>query len=152
MKNTLLAVLLIVVCYECTQAQVNPQRPSGYIKYQGTHPTKPVGKGASTKNTTSDGAVTIDKLANDILVSNIMADGTVTTDKLANDILSSMRAGNKALNANASATEGVPAGVTLYSTAINNRQLYARYLQQYMLQWQYASNFKRTGWLQYKVD
>ena len=152
MKNTLLAVLLIVVCYEHTQAQVNPQRPPGYIKYQGTHPTKPVGKGASTKNTTSDGAVTIDKLANDILVSNIMADGTVTTDKLANDILSSMRAGNKALNANASANKSVSAGVPLYSAVINKQQLYAGYLQQAMLQWQYASNFKRTGWLQYKVD
>ena len=152
MKNTLLAVLLIVVCYECTQAQVNPQRPSGYIKYQGTHPTKPVGKGASTKNTTSDGAVTIDKLANDILVSNIMADGTVTTDKLANDILNTMRAGNKALNANASAGEDVQAEVPLYTTAKNNRQSYARFIQQSMLQRQHTSNFKRTGWLQYKVD
>ena len=140
MKNTLLAVLLIVVCYESTQAQVNPQRPTGLIKYQGTHPTKSVGKGASTKNTTTDGAVTIDKRARDIHVSNIMADGTVTTDKLANDILSSMRAGNKALNANASATEDVPAGVPLYSTAKNNRQLYARFIQRSMLPWQYALN------------
>lgn len=152
MKNTLLTVLLIVICYECTQAQVNPQRPPGFIKYQGTHPTKPVGKGASTKNTTTDGAVTIDKLANDILISNTMADGTVTTDKLANDILSSMRVGNKALNANASANKCLPGVVPLYSADMNNRQLYAGYMQQSMLQWQYASNFKRTGWLQYKVD
>jgi hypothetical protein len=152
MKNTLLAVLLIVVCYECTQAQVNPQRPSGFIKFQGTHPTKFVGKGASTKNTTTDGAVTTNKLANDILISNIMADGTVTTDKLANDILSSMRAGNKALNANASATDRLPGSVLLCSAVINNQQLYTRYMQQPMSPLQYASNFKRTGWLQYKVD
>jgi hypothetical protein len=151
MKNTLLAVLLIVVCYECTQAQVNPQRPSGYIKYQGAHPTKPVGKGSSAKNTTTDGAVTTDKLANDILISNIMADGTVTTDKLANDILSSMRAGNKALNVNAS-TKCVPAGAPLYSVVVNNQPLYSGYMQRSILQRQYASNFKRTGWLQYKVD
>ncbi len=152
MKNTLLAVLLIVVCYEHTQAQVNPQRPPGFIKFQGTHPTKPVGKGASTKNTTSDGAVTTNKLANDILISNIMADGTVTTDKLANDILNSMRAGNKALHAKASVTEKVPGNALLCSVVINNRQLYTRYMQQSILPWQYASNFKRTGWLQYKVD
>ena len=151
MKNTLLAVLLIVVCYECTQAQVNPQRPSGYIKYQGTHPTKSVGKGASTKNTTSDGAVSTNKLANDILISSIMADGTVTTDKLANDILSSMRAGNKALNANVSATDKLP-GMLLCSGVENNQQLYTRYMQQSMVTWEYTSNFKRTGWLQYKVD
>jgi hypothetical protein len=116
MKNTLLAVLLLVVGYECTQAQVNPQRPSGFIKYQGVHPAKPVGKGSSAKNTTTDGAVTTDKLANDILISNIMADGTVTTDKLANDIFNSMRAGNKALNANACAG-------ALYSAVINNQPL-----------------------------
>jgi hypothetical protein len=152
MKNTLLAVLLIVVCYECTQAQVNPQRPSGFIKFQGTHPTKFVGKGASTKNTTTDGAVTTNKLANDILISNIMADGTVTTDKLANDILSSMRAGNKVLNANASATDRLTGSVLLCGAVVNNQQLYTRYMQQPMAPWQYASNFKRTGWLQYKVD
>ena len=151
MKNALLAVLLIVVCYECTQAQVNPQRPSGYIKYQGIHPTKSVGKGASTKNTTSDGAVTTNKLANDILISSIMADGTVTTDKLANDILISMRAGNKALNANASATEKLP-GALWCNADVNNQQLYTRYMQQSIAPWLYASNFKRTGWLQYKVD
>lgn len=151
MKNTLLAVLLIVVCYECTQAQVNPQRPSGFIKYQGIHPAKSVGKGASTKNTTSDGAVTTNKLANDILISSIMADGTVTTDKLANDILSSMRAGNKALNANASATEKLP-GALLCNAVVNNKRLYTRYMQPVDSAWQYASNFKRTGWLQYKVD
>ncbi|MET3882953.1 hypothetical protein [Niastella sp. OAS944] len=104
------------------------------------------------KNTTTDGAVTIDKLANDILVSNIMADGTVTTDKLANDILNTMRAGNKALNANASAGEDEQAEVPLYTTAKNNRQLYARFIQQSMLQRQHTSNYKRTGWLQYKVD
>ena len=152
MKNTLLAVLLIVVCYEHTQAQVNPQRPSGFIKFQGTHPAKPVGKGASTKNTTSDGAVTTNKLANDIIISNIMADGTVTTDKLANDILSSMRAGNKALNAKASATEKLPGSVPLCSVVVNERSLNTRYMQQSILPWQYASNFTRTGWLQYKVD
>jgi hypothetical protein len=151
MKNTLLAVLLIVVCYESTQAQVNPQRPSGFIKYQGIHPTKSVGKGTSTKNTTSGGAVTTNKLANDILISGIMADGTVTTDKLANDILSSMRAGNKALNANAPATEKLP-GVLLCNAVIKKQQLYKRYMQQSIVPWQYASNFSRTGWLQYKVD
>lgn len=152
MKNTLLAVLLIVVCYECTQAQANPQRPSGFIKHQGAHPTKPVGKGSSAKNTTTDGAVTNGKSANDILISNMMADGTVTTDKLANDILSSTRAGNKAHNANATADKSIPAAVPLYSTVIKNQPLYAGYMPQSGLQWQYASNFKRTGWLQYKVD
>jgi hypothetical protein len=144
MKNALLAVFIIVVCYERTQAQVNPQRPPGYIKYQAVRPTKPVGKGSSTKNTTTDGAVTIDKSASDILISNIMADGTVTTDKLANDIFSSMQAVNKTLHANASAAESTPASVALYSTAINNRQLYARYIQMLTLQWQYASNFKKN--------
>jgi hypothetical protein len=81
-----------------------------------------------------------------------MADGTVTTDKLANDILSSMRAGNKAFNANASADKSIPAGVPLHSAVINNQPLCAGYKQQSILQRQYASNFKRTGWLQYKVD
>lgn len=129
MKNTLLAVLLIVVYYECTQAQVNPQRPSGFIKYQGTRPAKPVGKGTSTKNTTTQGAVKSNKRANDILISKAMADGTVTTDKLANDILSVMRAGNNALHANASATKSIPATEPLYSSAINNRPLYAQHVQ-----------------------
>jgi hypothetical protein len=156
MKNALLAVLFIAVCYDNTQAQVIPQRPAGYIKYQGTHPTQPVGKGSSTNNTITDGAVTADKLASDIFISNITADGTVSTDKLADDILNAMRSGNRRVNGNASTQHMLPAMVPLYSAGSNKQQSYARYMQQVMWQWQYAQNFssksKRTGWLQYKVD
>lgn len=156
MKNTLLAVLIIAACCEHTQAQNNPQHTSGYIKYQDTHPTGTVGKGSSTKHTTADGAVTTDKLASDIFISNITADGTVSTDKLADDILNAMNAGNSGVNANASLNEKAPAMVPLYSAVINSRQSYARYMQQVMLQWRHVQAFssisKRTGWLQYKVD
>jgi hypothetical protein len=156
MKNTLMAVLVMTVCCEYTQAQNSPQRSPGYIKYQGTYPANTVGKGSSTRNTTTDGAVTTDKLANDIIISNITADGTVTTDKLADDILSSMNAGNRNVHANASLTEKLPVLVPIYNAAVNNRQSYARYMQQVMWQWQYAQTLssisKRTGWLQYKVD
>lgn len=156
MKNALLAVLFIVVCYENTQAQVIPQRPAGYIKYQGAHPAQPVGKGSSTKNTTTDGAVTADKLANDIFISNITADGTVSTDKLADDILNAMKAGNRNVNGNVSTQNILPALALLYSAGINKQQSYAWYMQQVLLQWQYAQTFssksKSTGWLQYKVD
>lgn len=100
MKNALLAVLFIAFCYEITQAQVIPQRPAGYIKKPGTHPTQPVGKGSSTNNTITDGVVTAGKLANDIFISNITTDGTVTTDKLADDILNAMKAGNRHINGN----------------------------------------------------
>lgn len=154
MNNTLLAVLVMAVCCEHAHAQDIPQRSPGYIKYQGTHPTKSVGKGSSAKHTTSDGAVTTDKLASDIFISNITADGTVTTDKLADDILNSMRAGNREVNSNTSVWQKLPALVSCNADIY--RQLYASYMKQVVLQWQYAhtvsSMSKRTGWLQYKVD
>ena len=155
MKNTLMAVLIITVCCEHIQAQNNPQRTPGYIKYQGTQPAQPAGKRSSAKNTTTDGAVTTDKLANDLFISNITADGTVTTDKLADDILNVMKGGNRGVNANA-AIEKLPASVPVYSADVSDRQSYAEYMQKVMLQCRYAqrfsSIFKRTGWLQYKVD
>ncbi len=155
MKNTLLAVLIITVCCEHIQAQNNPQRSPGYIKYQGTHPAQPAGKRSSAKKSTTDGAVSTDKLANDLFISNITADGTVTTDKLADDILSVMKGGNRGVHANA-AIEKLPASVPLCSVDVNDMQSYAGYMQQLMLQCRYAqtfsSNAKRTGWLQYKVD
>jgi hypothetical protein len=155
MKNTLMAVLIITVCCEHIQAQNNPQRTPGYIKYQGTQPAQPAGKRSSAKNTTTDGAVTTDKLANDLFISNITADGTVTTDKLADDILNVMKGGNRGVNANA-AIEKLPASVPVYSADASDRQSYAEYMQKVMLQCRYAQSFssifKRTGWLQYKVD
>ena len=155
MKNALLAVLIITVCCEHIQAQNNPQRSPGYIKYQGTQPAQPAGKRSSPKNTTNDGAVTTDKLANDIFISNITVDGTVTTDKLADDILNVMKGGNRGVNANA-AIEKLPASVPLYSADVSDRHSYAGYMQLVMLKCRYARSIssisKRTGWLQYKVD
>jgi hypothetical protein len=155
MKNTLLAVLVITACCEHTQAQNNPQRSPGYIKYQGTHPAQPAGKGSSTKHTTTDGAVTTDKLASDLFISNITADGTVTTDKLADDLLNIMKGGNRGVQANAF-IEKLPASAPLHSADVNDGQCYAGYMQQLLLQCSHAQSIssisKRTGWLQYKVD
>ena len=156
MKNALLIVFVIAVCYAHAQTQENPKRLKGHIRYQGTHPTPSVGKGSSTNKTTTDGAATSVKPAHNIVIPNKIADGTVTTDKLASDILNSMRPGNKAVNANASVDEKLPALVPLYSAAVCNGPLYAGFMQRVMLQWQYvqtfSADFKSTGWLQYKVD
>jgi hypothetical protein len=148
MKNALMAVLVIAVCYEHTRAQDIPQRSPGYIKYQGTYPTK-VGKGSSTKNNTTDGAVATDKLANDIFISNITADGTVTTDKLAGDILHSMNAGNRHGNANASPASMLPASVnSIWAFGI----CYYAELERDLGIPKSLNKKSSTGWLQYKVD
>lgn len=149
MKNTLLAVLIIALCYDPTQAQSTPLPTPGYIKYQGQYSNKSIDKEPVRANSLTDGVATTDKLANDIITSNKMADGAVSSDKLAEDIINSLNEmeGAKAVNRQAPK-------VVLMVSAVNNamatdHHAYAWHMQNLLLHSQQKPRptYKRIGWL-----
>jgi len=132
MKNTLLAVLMISLCYDQTQAQsISPPSPD-YIKYQGTHPIQPVGNGSVTVKSLADGVVTTDKLANDLKTSGKMADGVVTSDKLANDIINSLKGMKDALTSNKPVQKSMPPTLSLRlnNAGITDEHAYACHMHE----------------------
>lgn len=129
MKNTLLAVLIMSLCYDHTQAQRTPSHAPEFIKYQGTNPNQPVGKEHITTNTLADGVITTDKLTNDIIASGNMADGAVTSDKLADDIINSLKDMEDALTVNRQVQEVIPVSLSLNKTEAINQHTYACYMQ-----------------------
>lgn len=152
MKNTLLAVLIIALCYDTTQAQRTPSHAPEFIKYQGTSPNQPVGKGHVTTNTLADGIITTDKLSNDIKASGNMADGAITSDKLADDINNSLKDLEDALGANKQAQEQeqIAVSLSLYKTSAINQQVYACYMQGLLPYGQQLQKprptYNRIGW------
>lgn len=129
MKNTLLVVLIMSLCYDHTQAQRTPSHAPEFIKYQGTYHNQPVGKEHVSTNTLADGVVTTDKLTNDIIASGNMADGTVTSDKLAGDIINSLNELENALATNKQAPKLIPVSLSLNKSVAINQHAYACYMQ-----------------------
>ncbi|HEX6430130.1 MAG TPA: hypothetical protein VF008_20690 [Niastella sp.] len=151
MKNTLLAVLIMALCYDPTQAQSTPLPTPGYIKYQGQHPNQSIDKGSVTTNALADGVATTDKLANDIITSNKMADGTVSSNKLAEDIINSLNEMEEAHTANKQTQRLISMSTPLYNAMVSDQNAYARHMQHLLLYDQLLQKPRptnnRKGWL-----
>ena len=153
MKNTLLAVLIICLSYDHTQAQNAPPHAADYIKYQERTPNQPVGKSSVSTNTLADGVVTTDKLLRDINTSTIMADGAITTDKLADDLINSLKDMEDALSVNKQPQRIIPVSIPLNNIVAIDQHVYAWHMQYWLA---YARQLKkprpthnRIGWLPY---
>jgi hypothetical protein len=95
MKTTLLAVLIITVCYDHVLAQNNTPQIINT-----THNTSVTNKVITASGITgdvatccklSDGAIATDKLANDLITTNKLIDGVDASNKLAEDIIASLK-------------------------------------------------------------
>jgi hypothetical protein len=154
MKNTLLAVLIMALCYDRTQAQsISPPIPD-YIKYQGTNSNKSVDKRAVPGNTQTDGVATTDKLADDIITSSKMADGAVSSNKLADDINNSLKnMKDDAQTASTQAQALKPGALPLYNLIATDQHMYACHIQHLLSDVQQSPKprptYNRRGWLPY---
>ena len=157
MKNTLLAVLIIALCYDRTQAQsISPPVPD-YIKYQGTNSNQSVDKRTIPRNTQTDGAATTDKLADDIITSSKMADGAVSSNKLADDINNSLKDMKDDAQTASTQRQGLkPGALPLYNVIATDQYAYACHMQNLLPDVQQSPKprptYNRKGWLPYKVD
>ncbi|OQP50966.1 hypothetical protein A4H97_03855 [Niastella yeongjuensis] len=142
MKNTLLAVLVISLCYYDSPAQnVAPHSPR-YVKYQEAISNRSIGKGAKKVNPFRDGVASTDKLTKDIAALNKMADGTASSDKLADILLNSLEIFDSVGKTDKPAFRVVPVG--LYT--------YAGFMRQEITRKQELSKprpltTKKSGWL-----
>jgi hypothetical protein len=143
MKNTLLVVLITLLCYDHTQAQINSSQSPGYIKYQGKYSNQSVEKRTITASVITDGIAATDKLANDISSVYTMADGVVTTDKLADDLVHSLETFTEIITVDTPAFTSTPA-VLLQQAESVNQPAYIGYMK-YQLQKPRPINSKRTG-------
>ena len=93
MKNALLAVLITSVCYAHAQAQrITPTgiySPPAQVNNKATTTAKAAG--AIITGPLTDGTVSTDKLAKELLTVNNITDGVVTSNKLADDIINSLK-------------------------------------------------------------
>jgi hypothetical protein len=154
MKNTLLAVLIMCLCYDHTQAQNVPPHAADYIKYQERNPNQPVGKSSVATNTLADGVVSTDKLFRDINTSTIMADGAITTDKLADDIINSLNEMEDALGVNKQPQRVIPVSfIPLNNIVAIDQHAYAWHMQCHLLYARQSQKprptHNRIGWLPY---
>jgi hypothetical protein len=149
MKNTLLAVLIIALCYAPTQAQSTPLPTPGYIKYQGQYSNQSIDKEPVRANRLTDGAATTDKLANDIITSNKMADGAVSSNKLAEDIINSLNEMEKAKAGNRQAPKEVLMASPLNNAMATDHHAYAWHMQNLLphSQQKPRPTHNRKGWL-----
>lgn len=133
MKNTLLAVLIMCLCYDHTQAQnAPPHAAADYIKYQERNPHQPVEKSAVKINTLADGVISTDKILKDLNTSTTMADGASTTDKLADDITNSLNDMENALSLHKRVQEIMPVSIPLNnSVTTDGRAWQLQYLLPY---------------------
>jgi hypothetical protein len=143
MKNTLLVVLITVLCYDPTQAQVNSSQLPGYIKYQGNYSNQSVEKRTVTTNVITDGIAATDKLDYDISTVYTMADGVVTADKLADDLVQSLETFTETITVDTPAFTGTPAAL-LQRGESDSPHTYIGYMN-YQLQKPRPINTKRTG-------
>ena len=151
MKNTLLAVLIIALCYDATLAQSTPLPAPGYIKYQGQYSNQSIDKEPVKTNRLADGVATTDKLANDIITSNRMADGAVSSNKLAEDIINSLNEMEEAQAFNKNAQKmGLKSPSLNYAMAAD-QHVYAWHMQNVLLHAQLLQKprptYNRKGWL-----
>ena len=149
MKNTLLAVLIIALCYDPTHAQSTPLPTPGYIKYQGQYSNQSGDKESVKTNSLADGVTTTDKLANDIITSNKMADGAVSSNKLAEDIINSLNEMDGAKAVNRQAPKVVLMAPTLNNAMATDQHAYAWHMQNLLLHSQQKPRptHNRIGWL-----
>jgi hypothetical protein len=148
MKNTLLAVLIIVLCYDLTHAQSTPLPTPGYIKYQGKYSNQSIDKEPVKTNSLADGVTTTDKLANDIITSNKMADGIVSSNKLSEVIINSLNEMEEAKAVNKQAPK--PVLMAPFNNAFAaDQHVYAWHMQNLLLHSQQKPRptHNRTGWL-----
>jgi hypothetical protein len=146
MKNTLLVVLIIALCYDHTQAQINSSQSPGYIKYQGKYSNQSVEKRTVTTSVITDGIAATDKLAYDISTVYTMTDGVTTTDKLADDIVHSLETFTGTITVDSPALTGTPAALLQQDESVS-QPAYIGYMM-YQLQKPRPINSKRTGRLQ----
>ncbi len=151
MKNTLLAVLIIVLCYDPTHAQSTPLPTPGYIKYQGQYSNQSIDKEPVKTNSITDGVATTDKLANDIITSNKMADGVISSNKLAEDIINSLNEMEEAKAVNKQTPKVVGMALTLNNTMATDQHAYAWHMENLILHAQQLQKprptHNRKGWL-----
>lgn len=151
MKNTLLAVLIIALCYDATQAQSPPLPTPGYIKYQGQSSNQSIDKEPVKTNRLADGAATTDKLANDIITSNKMADGAVSSNKLAEDIINSLNEMEEAQAVSKNSQKLVLMAPPLDYAMAADQHAYAWHMQNLLLHAQQLQKprptHNRKGWL-----
>jgi hypothetical protein len=149
MKNTLLAVLIIALCYDPTQAQSTPLPTPGYIKYQGEYSNQSIDKEPVRANRLTDGVATTDKLANDIITSNKMADGVISSDKLAEDIINSLKEMEEAKVVNRQTSKVVFMASPRANAMATDQHAYAWHMQNLLLHSQQKPRptRNRIGWL-----
>jgi hypothetical protein len=156
MKNTLLAVLIISLCYDKTQAQNTPLPTPDHIKYQGQFPNQFIDNRTVITNTLTDGVATTDKIFNDIINSNKMADGAVSSNKLADDIINSLKDMEEAQTENRPVQGLVSIAPSLYNTKATDQHAYAFHMQDLLPYAQQSQKprptYNRKGWLPLSVD
>jgi hypothetical protein len=143
MKNTLLIVLVIVLCYDSTHAQVPTSQSPGYIKYQGTYSNQSVEKRVVSTSVITDGSAATDKLAYDLSTVYTMADGVTTTDKLADDIAHSLETFTENMTVDTPAFTATRAALLQPAEPVS-LTTYVGYMK-YQLQKPRPINSKRTG-------
>jgi hypothetical protein len=152
MKSTLLAVLVISLCYYDTPAQSIAPHSPGYIKYQEATSGSSLKNGSKKANAMTDGVASFDKLTNDISAFHTMADGTASTDKLAEILINSLGNFDGENIQRKPALRIMPVVYTQQSTAGNGQYSYERYMHDLMtglhpLPKPRPITSKKSGWL-----
>ena len=152
MKNTLLAVLVISLCYYDSQAQVISLQSPGYIKYQEVIPKHSIDKEADKANRITDGVTATDKLTHAISAFNKLADGTASADKLADILMNSLEVFDDGNTGGRPAPHIKPVVLKQQDIPVNDEYTYAEYMQQLLLRLHPLTkprpiNSKKSGWL-----